>query len=503
MRRVALLVLVLATACAGPSVLVVGESVRSPEPPPELLNVSVFAGDDGSPLAASVTFEEDTQLTDRNGVASAIWRDRPLTIRVEADGFHPGSQVVELLPEDGPIEIVLEPVVLTGTVKAMDGRPLPFSRVALGRASTVVDSHGGFELTRALPGELTVTRPAWEDAVIDWDGITQEIEIALEPKMVRGLRVGADKVGNPSEWATILELADNSAINALVIDTKDEGGTVFHDTGVRLAHEINAVQAFYDLDDVIADMDAHGLYKITRIVTFQDEPLASARPEIAATDRETGQPWENYKGLAWLDPTDDESWEYALALAEEACIAGFDEIQFDYVRFPSDGPISTLRFDADIPGDYYSPEAQELRVQTIARFLEAAHAVLNPLGCAVAADIFAITLESSTDEGIGQRPGPLSNHADVLSPMIYTYTYGPGWKGYADPNEHAVELVGGALDAGIPRIEGYSIYRPWIQRAFLEDEEILAVQDVAEERDLGWMLWSANTVYDAAFLPQE
>ena len=85
------------------------------------------------------------------------------------------------------------------------------------------------------------------------------------------------------------------------------------------------------------------------------------------------------------------------------------------------------------------------------------------MGCAVAADIFAITLTSDGDEGIGQRPEVLSTAIDVLSPMIYTYTYAPGWGGFEDPDEHAVELVTLALDAGIPRDQGFSIYRPWIQ----------------------------------------
>ena len=95
----------------------------------------------------------------------------------------------------------------------------------------------------------------------------------------------------------------------------------------------------------------------------------------------------------------------------------------------------------------------------------------------------------------------LSSHVDVLSPMIYTYTYGPGWKGWEDPNDHAEELVAAALDAGIPRLEGFALYRPWLQRAFLEDSEILGIQQVAQERDMGWMLWSAGTIFDAGHLP--
>jgi hypothetical protein len=85
--------------------------------------------------------------------------------------------------------------------------------------------------------------------------------------------------------------------------------------------------------------------------------------------------------------------------------------------------------------------------------------------------------------------------------MIYTYTYAPGWKGFENPDDHPVEIVTGALDAGIPRLDGFSIYRPWLQRAFITDAEILEIQQIAEDRGLGWMLWSANTEFNSTMLP--
>jgi hypothetical protein len=474
-----------------------GESVRPPTPLPPEVSVVIIAGDDRTPIAAEIVVDEEPIGAGDDGSMSFPWLGDPVRVTASAPGFVPRVQVVNELPEEKQIELVLAPVVLRGTVTTNDGRPLPFSVVELGGDESVTDAAGRFELTRAVPGEISLTRPAWEPASYDWTGETLDIELAMEPRMVRALRVGGDIAGSPGAWRRILELADDTVINALVVDTKEEGGTVFHDTEVETAHEIGAVQAFYDLDRVIQDMKDHGLYKITRIVVFQDNPLARARPEIAVRDRTTGETWRNNKGLRWLDATDRESWNYALDLAEEACRRGFDEIQFDYVRFPSDGDVSVMEFDElSYTGSYYSEESQQLRVDAIRAFLQAAHDLLNPMGCAVAADIFAITLESSTDEGIGQRPGPLSQTIDVLSPMIYTYTYGSGWKGLDNPNEHAVKVVGEALDAGIPRLEGFSIYRPWIQTWPLDAAEMQAVQDVAEERDLGWMTWSANTIYD-------
>lgn len=477
--------------------------MRPPEPPPPTLSFVVVGADDLTPVTADIVAAEEMATTDDTGAATVVWNEKPVDVSVAAAGFHGASLTVTEQPLEGPIQIRLDPVVLNGKVTSGDGRPLPASTVRLGSLQAVTDDDGEFTLFRAEPGSIEVGRPAWEGATVSWDGSVDTIAVELEPRMIRALRVAGDGsgAGSVTKWAELLELADNSGINAFVVDTQDEGGIVFHDTDVALAYEIGAVNAFYDAEQLIADMEAHGLYKITRIVTFQSNQLARARPEIAAIDTSTGKPWTNNKNLAWLDPTDPGSWDYPLDLAEEACRLGFDEIQFDYVRFPSDGPISRLSFDELSADDYYSEASQKKRVETIAAFLDEAHARLNPLGCAVAADIFAITLESTSDEGIGQSPAEFSDSVDVLSPMIYTYTYGPGWKGWDNPNDHAIELVEAALDAGIPKLEGHAIYRPWLQRAFLEDSEILAIQDVANVRDMGWMLWSAGTIFDAGHLP--
>lgn len=479
--------------------------MRPPEPAPPTLPFLVLAADDLTPVVAELTGADAAAVADESGAAVLVWDENPVDVSVAAPGFHESTITVAERPAEGSIEVRLEPVTLRGSVESVDGRPLPGAKVKLGDSETVSDDDGEFLLSRVLPGDVIVERPAWEPNTQAWDGTGSEMTVELEPLMINALRVAGDSsgAGNVEKWQELLALADQTSINAFVVDTQDEGGIVFHDTEVSLAHEIGAVQVFYDAEQIIDDMEEHGLYKITRIVTFQSNQLARAYPEIAAIDVTTGRPWVNNKNLAWLDPTDRNSWDYPLALAEEACRLGFDEIQFDYIRFPSDGPIGNLSFDELSADDYYSEESQQKRIETIAAFLDEAHGRLNSMGCAVAADIFAITLESTSDEGIGQSPNEFSEHVDVLSPMIYTYTYGSGWKGWANPNEHAVELVEAALDAGIPRLEGFALYRPWLQRAFLEDSEILAIQDVAEERGLGWMLWSAGTVFDAGHLPAE
>lgn len=500
MRRtpfhIAALTLVTA-ACSSTAVLVAGDAALNPEPPPPVLEIVVRAGDDGSPLAgADVTVDRSVLVTDGEGSVAVEWGGELLQYAIAAAGFSATAGSVAAYPEDteGVVEIVMDPHVLEGVVVGPGGRPLPATTVEMNGRRAVTDETGTFRLSRAVAGELVATRPAWEPATGRWDGEALGVEIQMQPRDIRALRVSGDKAADPVVWAELLSLADQSVVNAFVIDTKDEGGWVYHASSVPTVAEIGAYNASYqyDVEQIIADMDARDMYKITRITTFQDNFLARAFPEMAVRDTSTGDVWKNDKGIGWLDATDRDSWEYPLALAEEACELGFDEIQFDYVRFPSDGDITTIEVD----GGYTA----EVRTATIKAFLEEAHALLNPMGCAVAADIFAITLTSDGDEGIGQRPELLSSAVDVLSPMIYTYTYGRGWNGFDDPNEHPVEIVSLALDSGIPRLDGFSIYRPWIQTWQLNAAEIMAVQDVVEERDLGWMIWSANTLYDMSFL---
>ena len=126
--------------------------------------------------------------------------------------------------------------------------------------------------------------------------------------------------------------------------------------------------------------------------------------------------------------------------------------------------------------------------------------MLSPLGCAVGANVLGITLESSTDEGVGQRPGRMSRTIDVLSPMLYSTNYGSGWKGFADPDDHAVEVVDTALASGVSRLEGFAYLRPWLQTWTISVEDVVAVQRAAATRDMGWMLWSNSASYSTEIL---
>jgi hypothetical protein len=182
-----------------------------------------------------------------------------------------------------------------------------------------------------------------------------------------------------------------------------------------------------------------------------------------------------------------------LDLAVEACTLGFDEIQFDYVRFPAGLTGEAARRS--------HPTTQAERIAAVVGFLDEARTRLHPVGCAVAADIFAIVLSSPDDQGIGQRPEELSQAVDVLSPMVYPNHYDDGWLGFADPADHPGAVVADALDDGMVRLVGTAVLRPWLQAFSYSSSSILAEIGESEQRELGWMLWNPGSRYEMESLP--
>ena len=300
------------------------------------------------------------------------------------------------------------------------------------------------------------------------------------PDVVRGLRVSEIVAGDPDRFDELLTLADKTVVNTLVFDTKTEAGDVLYNSNVELANEIGALRDVYDPAELIAEAREHDLYTITRIVTFEDDRWSRARP---ATSLEG----------TWMNAADRTNWAYPIDLAVESCNLGFDEIQFDYVRFP-DG--QAARRSAGVV-----PATMEERTGFIAEFLETARERLAGEGCRTSAAVFGIITASATDEGIGQTVDTLSGHVDALSPMLYPSHYGPGWIGFDDPNDHPGPVIAHALDSAAADLASGTRMQPWIQAFYYNGSQIQAQITEAEERGAGWMLWNASGRYRADWLP--
>jgi hypothetical protein len=473
-----------------------------------VLGIAVTDGESGTPDDAVITMPDGTKYlaladaevtgpegktvtTNEDGTAKLAFT-APAQLTVTAAGYQDGLFQVDAVPPDGPLGLQLDPLVLKGRVRDPQGSAVAGAAVKVGDRAATTDEQGSFELLAAIPGPVQVTRIAYTAAEAEWDGSAERFEITLEPFIVKGVRVHAPVAGSATDFANLLEMIDGTVINTLVFDTKEEGGSVLYESEVPDAQ--NAILRQYDVATVLAAADERGLYTITRIVTFQDGYWATAHPEHAIRNTATGGVWTNNRGLAWMDPTDREAWEYPLALAVEACQLGFDEIQFDYVRFPSDGDLSIIAYDTAVDA--------QVRAETISAFLAEARTRLHAEGCAVSADIFAIVLSVGDDQGIGQLLEEVSQSVDALSPMIYPSHYSTGWLNFDDPNAHPAEVVGQAIEAGLPRLQG-AMLRHWLQAFYYDAGQIAEEIQQAEDNGLGWLLWNAVSAYEADWFPRE
>jgi hypothetical protein len=329
------------------------------------------------------------------------------------------------------------------------------------------------------PTPVLITKRGWSEVEVPWSAGSSFFTVIIEPMKVRGVRVGAGAANDDAHFEALLQLAEDTAINAFVFDTKQDGGRVLYDTNVDDAHEIGAVDVWYDPSVRLAQTHDHGLYAITRIVVFEDAFRTAAYPD------------EKLAG-PWVDPRAQDAWSYNIDLAIEACELGFDEIQFDYVRFP---PGKT----AQVSGQLDLTQAE--RVSAIEGFLAEAHESLEPMGCVVSAAVLAIVVSVPNDQGLGQTPEELSRHVEALSPMVYPSHYGDGWLGFTDPNDHPYEVTANAIDDAIPRLEPGTRLRPWLQAFWWTNSQIRESIQAAEDRDVGWILWNVRSNFDRAALP--
>lgn len=297
-------------------------------------------------------------------------------------------------------------------------------------------------------------------------------------------------------------LIRSTEINALVIDIKMDRGQIAFKTANPIANKIGAQEVilFKDLPKFVADLHKEGIYVIARIVSFKDTPYITAHPQYAVKKTD-GTLFKDKEGLYWIDASHKEPWKYIIDIAEESAKAGFDEIQFDYVRFP------------DRKGIKFAVENNQAnRVQAISGFLESARKRLVPYNVFVSADIFGYVSWHDADIEIGQRVDALAPFVDYLSPMLYPSGFNAGIPGYANPVAANYEIVKHSLDKALQKSGGSPLaYRPWLQafRDYAFDRRIYGEKEIRDQirasedfGSCGWILWNPRNVYTAAGLIQ-
>lgn len=335
---------------------------------------------------------------------------------------------------------------------------------------------------------------------------TQEGTIAdhseKERPAVKGIYVTGPVAGS-ERMNDLITLVDATELNTMVIDVKnDEGEITWKMDSGSVLEMGNGVAYIRDINALMETLKKHEIYTIARIVCFKDPVFAQNHVDSALKKPDGGLVTDAY-GLAWVNPYDEEVWAYLTEIAQAALEVGFDEVQFDYVRFP-------IGEDADA-ADYKVDMSVNTKEQAISGFLSYACSQIHEKGGVVTADVFGTVIGSATDiERVGQNYAELGKTVDVLSPMVYPSHYGPGVFGFDVPDAHPYDTVYQALMLsqdvlGQSAGESCAVVRPWLQaftatwvsghisyEAQQIQEQIQAVYDAGYEE---WILWNATCRY--------
>lgn len=344
------------------------------------------------------------------------------------------------------------------------------------------------------------------------------------PEPLKAIYMSQCVSGTPSFRSDLIRLIDETELNAVVIDIKDYTGKVSFPLEDPLMRDfISDACGATDMKDFIKTLHDKNIYVIGRITVFQDPYYTKLYPEQAVQSKSTNSPWKDYKGLSFVDVSSSPFWDHIVKISEEAYAIGFDELNYDYVRYPSDGPMSDAVFV-----NPKKPEALEL-------FFEYLHSKIKPTGAILSADLFGMTTTNTDDLNIGQQLERALPYFDYIAPMVYPSHYPRGFNNLGNPNLYPYEIVNFSMDKAVertistttivktlhntevpsttPRLYTKRSYSPLVLRPWLQDfdyggdydiEEIKAQMKATYDAGLtSWMLWSPSNRYTRGALEGE
>jgi hypothetical protein len=313
-----------------------------------------------------------------------------------------------------------------------------------------------------------------------------------KPKYVRGIHLSGWAAGSKKLRVRYEKIFKETEINTVVIAVKEASGEVFI-KGIPKAEKIGAyINAMPDIKAYIDHLHSLGIYVIARQVLFKDPVFSKAEPSLAVRNPE-GKVWRDFKGLSYADPFNKKVWEYNFSIADECVKLGFDEIQFDYIRYPSDGKIKECR--------YMVKYSTTVAVQNICDFLKEANRRYKDKKIRISADVFGLTTSAKDDLGIGQIIEKMEPYVDALYPMVYPSHYYKGTYNIKEPNKSPYETIYRAMKYGKEKLGNKSYkYIPYIQDFSLGYKygvkEIKAQKQALYDNDIGeWVLWDPRAVY--------
>ncbi len=327
--------------------------------------------------------------------------------------------------------------------------------------------------------------------------VSEDMQLYLQPFIVKGLYLSNYGIAHKPLIQNALKIAQSGHINTFVIDIKNENGMMSYHIDNPQVHALGANEGktIKDIHALIKILKEQNLYLIARISVFKDALLSRKRPNLGIKTK-SGKPYLDKQKVPWSDPFSKEVLDYNIAIGVEAAKVGFDEIQFDYVRFPDDA-------------DYVTSQAsdEKARVKAINTFLQEAREAINKEGAFVSADIFGYVLWNNKDLGIGQKLESILNQVDYLSPMLYPSGFTYGIPGYKNPTQNSYEIIFFSLkevQRKVPDINPMQI-RPWLQafkdygfdrREYKGKEVYKQIKATEDFGKMGYMFWNPRNQYD-------
>lgn len=317
-------------------------------------------------------------------------------------------------------------------------------------------------------------------------------KLSNPPKIIKAVYVTGWSAGTKSYLNYLTNLFKTTEINAVVVDIKDYSGLISYKSGA--ISDINALVKFFHDQNI---------YVIGRIAVFEDPAFSKARPDLAIFDKVKGGLWLDNHKLSWLDPASKEVWDYNISIAKDVSLHGFDEINFDYIRFPSDGKTKNMGFPF---WDEKTP-----RHIVLTNFFKCLRQELPNEKLSV--DLFGQATVNSDDLGIGQIIEDSLEYFDYISPMVYPSHYATNFIGFTNPAEHPYEVIFYSMSTTLAKKTAYESLlenpislaklRPWLQdfnmgadyTAEMVKSEITATEDALGDEYNGYMLWNPSNIY--------
>jgi len=352
---------------------------------------------------------------------------------------------------------------------------------------------------RLLISVALLTTPAFSDAPtesIQRTYTAADRKADLAKGIIRGIHLTGSAAASKKYREKFMRMVSETVVNAAIIDIKEETGFIYI-PGVKPAIRVGASQpVMSDWKEWLAFLKEQGIYTAARIVVYKDN-IYPRQNRAAAVKNVHGEIWFDRTKTTWLDPYSDEAQSYNLLVALEAAKLGFDEIQFDYIRFPTDGNLGMMRFSR--------PFGRTSSSDALVEFLRKARQLLHPMGVKLSIDVFGLTTTHNHGMGIGQQIGPMSEQVDFVCPMVYPSHYNPGEYGLKNPNDDPYKTIYFAMRDAKKSLgeQGLAKLRPYLQDFSLKGRGIRygikevqdQIQASADQGILSWTLWNARCSY--------